>query len=340
MLVKGLEPSFRTRVHNAILFHTKIFPKEYQSLQTGINFSGTFNVLRRNITHSKMFLEMAKDMFDLDYEKTYDYSLWLFWHYMCRCDLPHTKKAVHFRQIAITKIQNWKPLPHSEKVKIILTEGEPTAVPYLDYLQNVTFVDVVKLILLFEKTKTPRLLENLSDLHAIELHENESHWYNVKPIEKIPSISCSIDKMTFCKSLCNFPFACPFTGLPRTECYSAQCFDIQKYGYVSAKYGHSYVERCKKLILKKSKNTTTMEIPSLEELKKYVVECTPWCVFHNDLDSKLGRIIELFSDWYNWFKNVSQDDAEKYLQHGSDWKKVFAISNDVIVNCTCAAHFV
>lgn len=330
MIESGLEPSFYSSIKNAFLFHTAIFPNEIDLMDrqiAGINISNALNIPRRNISSSHHLLSLSRDAFNVHYKQEYKYKLklWTFWNYMCRCQLPTTQKLLHFKQIAITKFQNWERM-EDEKVKIMLVEGTSDK-PYLEYLENVDYEDIVKLIVLFEQLQSPKLLQDMSGLPTMKLAER-NEWYNVKLIEKIKDMSCNMDDVPFCKTLCGYPNICPFSNLPRLECYENQKFDLRDFGYTdnnSTKFAHSYVQKCKNLILKKTGDAALMVIPSIDEIKEYVVKNSPWAVYHVDFDRIVGIIINKYSTWNDWYLNADENEKKNYLgdKHFLDWKKVF-----------------
>lgn len=354
MIESGLEPKITTSIKNSIVFHAAIYPNEIDKLERQVAGIHAMNIPRRSIQYSSGFLALAANVFDVAY--TVDYkrklALWRFWNYMvCIENMGKEHRSLHIKQIALTKIQNWQRLDEnddgSSHVKVIFLEGRSDGA-YFDYLNGIDFDDLAKLIVLFERMDVKTLTANIAT-DDIELDRNGvDEWYNIKVTEKIPEMSCNMLNVVFCKARCGYPIVCPFTKLPQIECYEKQKFDFNDYfGYTKNStmlHAHSYVQRCKELILTKSANESHMQFPTVHELKKYIVKMVPLATYHGNIECELKKIIEKHQSWNEWYTNADENEKKKYLDSGSDWKYILKCrSKDENIqkrleNCDCTAH--
>lgn len=345
MLQSGLEPVLTTFIKNAIIFHTAVYPVEIEKMDQNVPGVHSLNILRKHIQYINDFMTLAKDAYGVEYNKDFwqKLKLWRLWNHMLAIEnMSNEQKSLYFKQIALSKIQNWVPID-SQHVKIMFIEGKSTSA-YFDYLNDVDYEEIVKLIVLFEKYTVKTANTNIST-RKIKLAKS-GEWYNIQPIEKIQALTCNVFSGEFCKASCAFPTVCPYTKLPRTECYENQKFSLCDYGYPdnnSTTFAHSYVKKCNSLILAKSAKEKRMQIPSVDELKMYIVKKTPLVVYHSDIDQILDAIVEKYSVWYEWYENANDHEKQKYLWIHSDWKKIldYRAKNDHdnrLGTCDCEAH--
>lgn len=356
MIESGLEPKISTSIKNSIIFHTAIYPNEIDKLERQVVGIHAMNIPRRSIQYNSEFLSMAQNVFGISYTDDYKrkLALWRFWNYMlCIENMTQDHKLLHFKQITLTKVQNWERIDSedgdSSHVKLIFIEGRSKHA-YFEYLNEIDFDDLAKLIVLFEKMTVKTLTANIST-DKIVLDKNlGDQWYNIKVIEAIPQMSCNMDDyVEFCKARCGYPVLCPYTKLPKLQCYDNQKFNLIDYGYPknsSILFAHSYVQRCKQLILMKSSKEKHMQLPNVHELKKFIVKKAPLAVYHADIDHILKKIIERHQEWYAWYVNADENEKKKYLYIGLDWKYILAYQvtdeniQKQLENCDCSAHHV
>lgn len=350
MIESGIEPKINSTIKNALIFHTQIYPNEIENLNRHVVGIHTLNIPRKCIQYCSEFLNLAKNLFDVAY--TVDYKrklvLWRFWNYMlCIENMTHDAQMLHFKQIALAKIQKWVRIDGD---RIMFIEGRSDGA-YFDYLNDIDYEDLVKLIVLFEKMNVKTLTANISvDKIVLDKICTIERWYNIRIIDKIPTMSCNMmDNVAFCKARCGFPIICPYTKLPQLECYEQQKFNLSDYGYPknsSTTFAHSYVQKCKRLILMKSENEKNMRFPTVPELKKFIVKNAPFAVYHEDINAILEKIIEKHQKWYDWYVNSDETEKKKYLYIDSDWKIIFNYRNTneniqkQLENCDCPAHHV
>lgn len=343
MLQSGLEPNFKSTVRNAIIFHTGIYPNEIDRMTEPVGGIQALNIPRKCIQYSSNLLALARDIFGVTYSAEYQNSLklWQFWNYMlCVTNMTYDQKLLHFKQIALSKIQNWRPID-CDYVKIMFVPGHSEKA-YFDYLDGIEYEEIVKLIVLFEKTSVRRLTSNIST-KRIQL-EATGQWYNIRTVEKMQEMSCNVTKLEFCKPRCGFPIICPWTNMRALECYENQRFNLCDYGYPensSTLYAHSYVQKSRTFILSQTCDEKTMQIPSSDQLKKYIVRKTPLAVYHANVDDILEGILSKYRIWYAWFENANEHEKSKYLWIHQDWKKILsskANHNDRLAKCDCEAH--
>lgn len=337
MLQSGLEPNFKSTVKNAIIFHTHIYPNEIDKMTEPVAGIQALNIPRKCIQYSSNLLALARDNFGVTYSAEYEKNLklWQFWNYML-CD----QKMLHFKQIALSKIQNWRSID-VDYVKIMFVPGHSDKT-YFGYLNDIEYEEIVKLIILFETTNPRRLTSNISTKH-IQL-ETTGQWYNIKTVEHLNEMSCNVMKMEFCKPRCGFPIICPRTKMPALECYKNQKFNLCDYGYPensSTLYAHSYVQKSKIFILSRTGDSKIMQIPTSDEFKKYIVRKSPLAVYHANIDDILEGILSKYRTWYAWYQDADEEEKTKYLWIHQDWKKLLsskANHNDRLAKCDCEAH--
>lgn len=343
MLQSGLEPNFKSTVKNAIIFHTDIYPNEIDRMTEPVPGIQALNIPRKCIQYSSNLLALARDSFGVTYSAEYQKSLklWQFWNYMlCVTNMTQDQKMLHFKQIALSKIQNWRPID-CDYVKIMFVPGHSEK-SYFDYLNDIEYEEIVKMIILFETSNTRRLTSNIST-KRIQL-EATGQWYNIKTVEKIQEMSCNVTKLEFCKPRCGFPIICPRTNKPALECYQNQKFNLCDYGYPensSTLYAHSYVQKSKTFILSRTGDNTVMQIPTSDELTKYIVRKSPMAVYHANLDEILDGILSKYRTWYAWYQNADEHEKAKHLWIHQDWKKILSTKanhNDRLAKCDCEAH--
>lgn len=357
MIESGIEPKINLTIKNSIIFHTQIYPNEIEKLSKHVAGINSLNIPRKCIQYCSEFLNLAKTLFDVTYTDDYKRKLvfWQFWNYMlCIENMTQDHKMLHFKQIALTKIQKWVQIDDNaddSHIKIMFIEGRSDGA-YFEYLNGVDFKDLVKLIILFENTNVKTLSANIS-IDKIVLDKNNgtdnNQWYNIQIIDKFPRMACNmLDNIAFCKARCGFPIICPYTKLPQLQCYEEQKFNFCDYGYPknsSTIFAHSYVQKCKQLILLKSANEKEMQLPSVDELKKFIVKKAPLVVHYDDIDQILKKIIEKHQVWYAWYVNCDENEKKKYLFIDFDWKKILyfqtktnEIKQKQLENCDCPAH--
>lgn len=341
MIKSGLEPCFHSSVKNAIIFHTDIYPNEIDKRTESLPEIEALNVPRKNVQYCSGLLDLAKDQFGVIYSKEYEKKLkfWKFWNYMLKSNMTHDEKMLHFKQIALTKIQNWHPIEIGP-VKIMFVEGKSKK-SYFEYLDDIDFDDIVKLIVLFENEKVKTSTIKLC-MENIDLAKN-GQWYNVKTVEKIDEFSSNMMLVEFCKATCAYPVISPFAKLVIDFCDNKK-INFQEFTEKSAMTLYSnYVQNCKDLIIEKTGNEKIMEIPSVDELKNYILRKKPLAVYHTDFDTILENIINKYSAWNNWYKSADENEKEKYLWIDSDWKKILehnidVKSNEKLATCDCEGH--
>lgn len=352
MIESGIEPKINSTIKNAIIFHTQIYPNEIDTLDRHVLGIHALNIPRKCIQYCSEFLNLAKNLFDVSY--TVDYKrklvLWRFWNYMlCIENMTQDQKMLHFKQIAWSKNQKWVRIDGDLYTKVMFIEGRSDGA-YFDYLNDIDFDDLVKLIVLFENMNVKTLTANISVDNIVLDKTGTDQWYNIQVIDKIPTMSCSMeDNVTFCKARCGYPIICPYTKLPQLQCYEQQKFNLCDFGYPknsSISFAHSYVQKCKQLILMKSENEKNMQLPNVPELKKFIVKKAPLAVYHKNIDQILKKIIERHQTWYDWYVNCDENEKNKYLCIDFDWKKILHYRNTneniqkQLENCDCPAHHV
>lgn len=132
--------------------------------------------------------------------------------------------------------------------------------------------------------------------------------------------------------------------------YANNKFNLCDYGHPntsSTLYAHSYVEKCKQLILMKSANKTWSHLSSVDELKRFIAKKAPLVTFHEDIDQMLEKIIKKHQLWYAWYVNCDENEKAKYLSIDSDWKRVLCFQPQTtetiqmqLDNCDCPAHHI
>lgn len=360
MIESGIDPKINTTVKNAIIFHTQIYPHEVEKMGKRVVGINALNIPRKCIQYCSEFLKLATRLYAVSYSVDYNrkLALWRFWNYMlCIENMSHNQKMMHFKQIALSKNQKWVRITDDaddSHIKLMFIEG-PSDGAYFDYLNDIDFVDLVKLIVLFEITKVKTLTMNIS-LDGVVLAEkaasnDKNQWYHIRVIDRYPRATCNmVDNIPFCKARCGYPAICPYTKLPQMQCYENQKFNLCDYGYPdtsSTQFAHSYVQKCKQLIWMKSADEKEMKLPSVDELKKFIVKKTPLVTHHAHIDYYLKKFIEKYQAWYDWYVNCDENEKNKYLFINRDWKKIFCFQKQAdgiiekqLANCDCPAHHV
>lgn len=336
MMQPGLKPDFFTTVENAIRFHLEIYPKQIDTLTKHIPGIEKLNIPRRNIQCCSDFLSLGEDSFGIIYSEEYKKKLKLFqfWNYMlCENNMTIDEKLLHFKQIALTKILNWLPIDN-QHIKIMFIEGKSKK-SYFEYLDDIEFEEIVKLIVLFEKSVKKTLFSNICTKNIV-LETSGEAWYLIKPIEKIDNGLCNLFNVEFCKAICDFSIVCPYTKKSRLECCGRD---------------YPYVEKCRSLILIKSQEETNMQIPNINELKKYIISEAPLSIYHGNIDKHLEMVIKKFRVWNDWYKHGSENEWSKYLWISPDWHNILRFHNKMLLpnlsfmverlkKCDCEAHSV
>lgn len=309
MMQPGLEPVFYTTVENAIRFHLEIYPKEIDNPTKHIPGIERLDIPRRNIKWWSDFSSLGEDSFGVIYKEEYKKKLKLFqfWEYMlCENNMTDDEKLLHFKQIALTKILNWLPI-NNQHIKIMFIEGKSEKT-YLEYLDDIEFEEIVKLIILFETSVRRTLFSNIcTKSKNIVLETSGEAWYLKKPIEKIDNGSCNLFNVEFCKAICDFPIVCPYTKKSRSKCCGRH---------------YLYVEKCRSLILIKSQGEEKMQIPNINELKNYIISEAPLSIYHLNIDKHLEMIIKKYRVWNEWYEHGSANKGSKYLWISADWHEI------------------
>lgn len=310
MLISGLEPTLQVPMMNAFIFHIKLFPENKNLIKTSLEKISydTFNALRKTGYSSIQIANLTESVLDLKFHDKYQLKLWLWWNYMCRCELPTKWKFIHFKQIAISKTQKWVRID-GKHVKLMLVEGENTNEPYLSFLNDVKVKDIDRLLqLYYECRNAPKHLQNLDKIPS-------GKFERPQVIERIPRISCISKIEKLCEKTGALPVICPVTKLSLKKCHEIQRIDFNAFGYKkNTIFGHSYFQACREWILlnpyeiKTQKGTgQVIQTPvSLKAFVEFIVERTPLCVYPtpNVLKVDLMQVLQLYQDWSKTLKGI------------------------------------
>lgn len=323
MLFSGLEPTLQVPMMNAFIFHIKVFPECKEQIKEKLEKIAydTFNSLRKTGYSSIQIANLSESVLDLKFEDKKQLKLWIWWHYMVKCELRTKWKLIHFKQIALSMTQNWIPVSDSKKVKLMLVEGKNEGKPYLPFLKDMSVEDVDRLLQLFlDVKKSPKFMQDLDK-------KPSKTFVRPKVIEKIPLITCVSQIKALSNETGALPVVCPVTNLPSKNCHEKQSIDFGSFGYAKkAIFGHSYFQACREWILFNPKEDGTLQTPNLSELRQFVVERTPMCVYprSEELERELTVVVSLYNDWA---KNLDKNRSSV-----SFWKKVWQNDDKMEVN--------
>lgn len=311
LIFPGMEPNMDILMKYAFIFNTKILPKSKEN-------SETYNIIRKMSSGSIQFLNLTKEIFNLNYEHEDKVYQWLFWNFMCNCVIPIHQRIDYFKVIVLTKKQNWMKLnitnvKNKEKViDVILLEGANNGKPYLECQEHLSIHEMFQLIALYEKNqRSPKATQNLNDLSKIKIYDNEIP----KLVESIVTPKCFFKCKHFCKTTGKLPIICPLTNLLASDCYETQKFNFDDYNFpAKANYGHSYIRVFNNFIFQNSKDD--MSLPNLNEFLQNIVNRSPICVHTNykELCEIYKHIHTMFKELKDMFETSSSEDLSKNLK--------------------------
>lgn len=334
MISSGREPKIYINVKEAILFHAFVYPKEILKNQqvSGLN---SCNFIRNHIKYIDLFIEMAKTSFKINFTENFMKNIyyWKFWKFILNLELTKENKQTYLKQVLLTKIQNWKKIDD----EIIFIEG-PSKGSIFDYLNYLTISEIQDIIEIYEKSETPT--------NHTFLKIDSTKISNIPIIEKLPTIPCNLLEKKFCKAICDFPIICSETKLLRTKCYE-QCRENFNEKYLTypnrSLFAHSYVRKCKNLIIRMNKNNDyNIKLPSILELKKYIVKSNNLDVYHENIDQEILMILEKIKDWFDWYEKNKDSNL---LIYKKDWRSIFNFSMNEenslkkLKNCSCGCIY-